>query len=126
MYQLPIKQYLMKLICLFLLLPILAIGCEKGTITPCNDSAKIVSEFSGRDGTIWFQQASGTYYINYSLPNTIDSVTKGIVCNLPDEFKKDGLKVQYSGKYKDRAKDNTPVPAGTDVYSLELVSITLK
>jgi hypothetical protein len=71
-------------------------------------------------------KSKGTYSVSYYVPQSIDSFITGVFCNLPESFKKEGLEIRYSGKYKERAKDGTLRPAGVEVYFLELTAVALK
>lgn len=100
------------------------------TVMVCNSDRKTVSKFSDASGFVQFNQFSQDYALYASVPGTYDSQDIGLPCNLPEEFKKDGLKVKFSGKYKELAvkpsPNQVPIFAGQVYYYLEISKIQLK
>jgi hypothetical protein len=108
-----------------LLISVSSVNCETlNLVRPSCKDSKIVSEVFDRIGTIQFDQGRG-YSVSYHVPNTIDSIITGVFCNLPEEFKKAGLIIRYSGRYKEREKDNLLLFGGQEIYTLELIDIKL-
>ncbi len=101
--------------------------CSKEDITPelskCNlkNVVKSVSEVSG---TIWFDSQSQTYAIYRGIDGTYDAQEIGVVCNLPENYKKEGKKIAFSGKYYEN-QDFSPQIPGQEYYYLELTKIDI-
>ena len=113
-----------------------ASGCEKDerslsepAVAACDSNRKIVKKSSDVKGFVHFNQFSQEYALYAGVPGTIDSEDIGLPCNLPEEFKKEGLKVKFSGKYRDFGKqpssNQVPIFVGQVYYYLELSQIQL-
>lgn len=75
-------------------------------------------------GTIGGGTVGGTTYgISLSVPGTLDSYVTGVICDLPEAFKKDGLKVLFSGEYKTGCGRLVPSTGGEEIYFLHLTQI---
>jgi hypothetical protein len=64
-------------------------------------------------------------YANISTPNNIDSRIVGMLCDIPETMKSDGLRVIFSGKYnKFNISENiSPQIGGEELYYLSLSKI---
>lgn len=113
-----------------------AFSCEKEEIalpesdaSLCNPDKKTVKKVSDTSGFIWFNQSLQTYILYASINGTYDSQIVGLPCNLPENFEKDGLKVELSGKYKDFGEQPSPpqiqIFPGQEYYCLEISKIKL-
>lgn len=69
------------------------------TDTNCHISGPVIAQAKDWEGYVYFLGNTKLYSITYTVPNTIDTQWIGYVCNMPDEFKRGGLKVMFSGKY---------------------------
>lgn len=67
--------------------------------TNCHISGPIIAQAKDWEGYVQYLGNTKLYSITYTVPNTIDSQWIGYVCNMPDEFKRGGLKVVFSGNY---------------------------
>ena len=82
--------------------------------TPCEIAGPVISRAKSFVGTVLYyghpeyHGNTGLYCIIYTVPNTTDSQLFGYVCNMPDDFKKSGLKVLFSGEYYHAYKDIKP------------------
>lgn len=64
------------------------------------DERKTVSRFDNEQGTVTYWQEYDIYMIMVSQPSGNTPVGSLEPCNLPAEFKKDNLKVIFSGELK--------------------------
>ncbi|HYK76771.1 MAG TPA: hypothetical protein VEV16_07330 [Daejeonella sp.] len=110
---------------------IMAIGssCEKDIVAteikPCNLSNSIKSA-SNLHGVVGLNSSVNSYAIHVSIQGTYDSQDVGFVCNLPEKYRVDGLKIVFSGKYfKYENKDLQQIP-GQSYYILELDEIQVE
>lgn len=88
------------------------------------DLNNVVKSVSEATGTIWFDSQAQAYAIFSGIDGTFDAQDIGVVCNLPDEYKKEGLTLVFSGKYFEN-KALTPQIPGQEYYNLELTKIVL-
>lgn len=68
--------------------------------------------------------SDSTYFINYAA--SFDSQIQFVICELPDEFKKDistGLDIKFSGKLQDACGQLTAVWPIEEIYLLKLTKI---
>jgi ABC-type Fe3+-hydroxamate transport system substrate-binding protein len=101
-------------------------GCtriEQTTTTACAEAGATVRTVTDVAGTVTFDRAIQRYKIMAHEAGTIDVVDVGVVCGtLPDDLRKEGSKVVFSGTYK--AYPNPPAaPAGYTTYYLEPSSV---
>lgn len=96
---------------------------DADTLIRC-DLKNVVKTVSDASGTIWFDSQAQAYAIFSGIDGTYDAQDIGIACNLPDNYKKEGLKVIFSGKYFEN-KSLTPQMPGQEYYNLELTKIRL-
>lgn len=89
----------------------------------CNLKNPIKSIYESM-GSVKYSDRAKAYCIFTSIEGTYDSVNVGVVCNLPESYKKDGIKVLYSGNYFKYDVNFTLIP-GETFYSLELEKIKL-
>jgi hypothetical protein len=73
----------------------------------CPDAGKFVKKVESVTGLVQFDSTRQQYLIQRAIPGTYDSVDVGYLCNLPEEFRQPGLKVEFSGSYY----ENDEVPA---------------
>ena len=114
-------------------LALMVLGCDKGkekSITQfeiinesCNlkNPIKFINESMG---SIQYSDRAKAYCIFTSIEGTYDSVNVGVICNLPESYKKDGIKVLYSGNYFKYDVNFTLFP-GETFYHQELSKIRL-
>lgn len=104
-------------------------SCESESTEPKISLPPDVLTVSDIEGTVGFwdnDQNNGEvnkYFIGVFVPGSIDATIVGIVEDLPNEFRTDGLKVIFSGKYYESANNPVPYLGGQMIYSLELTSI---
>lgn len=67
--------------------------------TNCHLDGPVVGEAKDWEGEVRFTGTTNLYCIVYGVPNTTDTQWFGYVCNMPNEFKRGSLKVQFSGTY---------------------------
>lgn len=65
----------------------------------CSDAGKFVKKVKSVTGSVLFDSTRQQYAIRRGIPGTYDSVDVGYLCNLPEEFRQTGLKVEFSGSY---------------------------
>lgn len=101
-------------------------SCQKEGIVELGDcdlenAEKSVTETKG---TIWLDTQAQAYSVFTGIEGAYDSQDIGIVCNLPDNFKIEGLKILFSGNYY-KCEEFTPLIPGQKYYYLELTKIKL-
>ncbi len=82
------------------------------------------SRIKDQEGIIGFWHPLKKYTINFSILNSFDSQITGIIENdIDEDFKKEGLKVVFSGRiYKNQGTPKA-VMGGQDVFWLNLDKI---
>ena len=65
----------------------------------CNLNSKVAARADGRIGYVDFDETATMYRITYTFPGLTDEQWSGYVCNLPERYKKKGLKVGFVGSY---------------------------
>ncbi|WP_194777244.1 hypothetical protein [Pararhodonellum marinum] len=108
---------------------VLIMSCKCGLedvddISQC-DLTDLVKSVSEANGTIWFDSQAQAYAIFKGIEGTFDGQDIGVVCDLPDDYKEEGLKVIFGGKYFENKTFTTQIP-GQKYYNLELTSIEMK
>lgn len=89
---------------------------------PCSNAGKFIKKVKSVTGQIYLDSTRQQYFIQRAIPGTYDSVDVGYLCNLPEEFRQTGLKVEFSGSYY----GNDEVPAsfgGLEIYFLTVTKI---
>ena len=93
----------------------------------CHLEGPVVLEATQWQGYVGFRPTAGLWYISYVYPlrpgEMTDSEYLGFVCDLPDAFKKQGLKVQFSGRYYHAWKYIAREYAGETVLYLSLTAL---
>lgn len=100
-------------------------GCnkEKTTVGPNGDkcfSGKAIKSVKEKKGLVYYHSQEELYAIYVSIPGTFDSQDIGFICEVPDDLKKDGLIVYFSGSYYSYKEDRKPPVAGAKYYFLDL------
>jgi hypothetical protein len=69
----------------------------------CHIEGPVVMRLQDAVGYVDYRESVGLWYISYVEPLPpgagTDTVYNGFVCNMPNEYKKKGLKVRFSGQY---------------------------
>ena len=65
----------------------------------CKRYGPVVARAEGRIGYVNYHEEASMYSITYTFPGLTDEQWTGYVCNLPDDYKKKGLKVGFVGSY---------------------------
>lgn len=98
-------------------------SCDKNEAVPlesCNLNNTVIATVN-ETGQLEYVDDRGFYLLRVSTQGTYNSQKVGIICNLPEEFKIDGLTVKYRGKYY--PANFNQVPIAVTYYELELSSI---
>jgi hypothetical protein len=107
-------------------------GCRKNDLLPvqrdaqaaCFESRPVIHTANQFTGTVYYRADLEMYVIRRSVPGTYDSVWLGVVCNLPDAYRVDGKRVEFSGEYRNAADlSRITTFAGEETYYLFLSSI---
>lgn len=77
-----------------------------------------IGSVENQEGEVNFDSYSKSWYLRVSVPGTIDNVMEYYPIALADEFKKEGLRVRFSGEYAEMEGDYKP--AGTECYQIKL------
>lgn len=92
---------------------------------PCSPLAVTVKRLADATGFILFNQAQQRYAIYVGIDGTYDAQLVGILCSIPESYRKDGLQVTFSGEYKPFDKEPEQRFPGQTYYYLSLSSIEL-
>ncbi len=99
-------------------------ACKKQELTAdCGNGTAYVKEVKWADGRVYLDSAQQRYILR--VPNSFDSHDVGYLCNLPLEFQKEGLEVQFSGRYFEYGKQAFGV-AGDKFYYLAVDEVKVK
>jgi hypothetical protein len=121
-----------SVVSVLLVLPIFFAGCRKNDLLPvdsdaqaaCFESRPVVHTANQFTGTVYYRTDLAMYVIRRAVPGTYDSVWLGVVCNLPDAYRVDGKRVEFSGEYRNAADlPRITTFAGEETYYLFLSSI---
>jgi hypothetical protein len=103
--------------------------CQKvddtGNLSECR-SEQFVKSVTEEEGTIWLNKSLNKYALYTGVRGTYDSQIVGVICNIPTEYKKDGLTVIVSGDYFEYNKDASQKFPGQTYFFLELREIKKK
>jgi hypothetical protein len=114
---------------LFVLIGITAFSCDKekniSKIDPCSKPYVIIESLNDASGVIGFNKSDEQYFISKYVEGTIDGVYILYPCVLSEEFKKDNLKVKFSGELF--TSDELPKPAigGQQIFHININKIIL-
>ena len=99
-------------------------SCQKDNIMELGDCdlAGFVKSVADTEGTVWYDTQAKAYSIFVGIKGTYDSQDIGIVCNPPENFNTEGLKVIFNGNYY-KCEDFVPLIPGQKYYHLELTKI---
>ncbi|SNR29201.1 MULTISPECIES: hypothetical protein [Hymenobacter] len=101
-------------------------SCQKDTIRDDNSvcaSTSTVRKVTDLAGIIQFNQTEQRFAISRYVPGTIDAVDIGIVCELPKNLQQEGVRVQFSGTYREYTGKAKPQIGGQKYYYLELTEV---
>ena len=95
------------------------------TLAPCDPSRRTVREVADYPGRVAYDDNEDRWVIISSPEEvTYDSQNIGLVCGeLPEEFRKPGLQVRFSGKFKSICEDNKALVGGHVYYYLHVTEI---
>ncbi len=100
--------------------------CKSDHADSCNAEARTVKKASNEIGFVAYNEEEGKWMIVRSIAGTYDSQDLGILCDslsLPEEFRQIGMRVLFSGEYKNYNKDPKGLLAGQTFYYLHLSTI---
>lgn len=112
-----------------ILLVTIAISCNKTTLSPFCEIQRVPSTvLINKEGTIVYSNKFNRYGIDFHVtnPNNIDSKVTGLVCELPLDFQKTGLRVFVSGSLMNFNNNENMFPemGGQELYFCNISSIT--
>jgi len=91
---------------------------------PICDPAEEAKTVTNVRGIVLYDDWFEDYIITRGIPGTYDSVDIGLVCELPEEYRRDGLKIEFSGTYhqiEEEKKKEIPVRIiGEEYFILEI------
>lgn len=107
------------------LLLLLLGACQKEAelVSSCGDTYIPSEVWKEREGQVGFDGKTDSYYIHYHIPGTIDAIISAYTCELPSEFRSEGIPVTVSGNLYLRENMPTPALAGQEIYYLDLLEI---
>lgn len=86
----------------------------------CDDRRATIFTAQNWTGTLGYYNDLRQWAVNYSVPNTIDSVLTCIICgDIPDSLKQIGTRVMFSGKIKDGCGSPKPSFYGQGVFYIK-------
>ena len=92
------------------------------SICDCNNETNAVT-VENIEGTIHFNENIKMWYISVPEEGTFDSVQMFLPCNLAETYKKENIKVIFSGRAFDFTSKLNGVPAGSTYKCIEISSI---
>ena len=92
----------------------------------CGESTKVLKSVAGQKGIVRYNSNEQKHTIVVTIPNTYDSQDIGVVCNLPDNLKIDGLSVTFDGDYRQYDKIPSVKVGGQTFYYLVISSLTFR
>ncbi|MEO8795027.1 MAG: hypothetical protein ABI390_06135 [Daejeonella sp.] len=115
----------------FIVLVLVNFSCKKDNPnTFCDEERSNYLQVTDQEGYIHFSNQNARYTISLdilpSIAGNIDSFNSGYVCELPAEYRKEGMKVRVSGTLKN-FNDNEDIDAaigGEHPYFFDYTSIT--
>lgn len=99
-------------------------GCRRDNAAMsgnCN-LENIVKSAANTKGIISYDTQSQRYAVFSGIDGTYDSQDIGIACNLPDNYKIEGLNVLFSGNYY-KCDEFSPLIPGQTYYYLDITKI---
>jgi hypothetical protein len=107
-------------------------SCSKEEVPPsglaasaCYADKKMVRKATNSKGIIGFNQELQKYALYVGVAGSYDSQIIGVPCNLAREYEKQGLKVTFSGRYKEMEIQPAYLFAGQEYFYLEITKIAL-
>ncbi|MBO0931354.1 hypothetical protein [Fibrella aquatilis] len=97
-------------------------GMVKFLKKSCQDTTQFVQQVVDCEGFVEYRDDLKSYVISTGVPNTIDSVWVGIVCNWPQASRWLGKRVVFNGRYF-QARGFDPKYGGETIYYLHLSAI---
>lgn len=86
----------------------------------CDDRLATIFTADNWSGTLGYYNDRRQWAVNYSVPNTIDSVLTCIICaDIPDSLKQIGKTVVFSGKIKDGCGSPKPEFYGQGIFYIK-------
>lgn len=125
------KIALLTLLTIFAVASLASQGCKKSSIdtkltgvaaSNCPNAGAYVKKVANTKGIVWYSKEKKMYYIAVSTAN-LDKQDVGFVCNIPENFKRENLRVTFNGKYFQYNEEIAKFVA-TDYYYLTLEKIT--
>lgn len=105
-------------------------SCKKNkSYTLCDEDRTDYLQVNNQEGYIRFSSQNARYYVYLdilpAIPNNIDSHNTGYFCDLPAEYRTDGMKVRVSGTLKNlKSNDKIEVTMGGESpYLFDYTSI---
>ena len=98
-------------------------ACTEQKVDPissanCPEAGAFAKEVKSVTGLVGYFKPKDLYFLQVATSN-LDALDLGFVCNLPDEYKEEGLQITFSGKYY-HLKESLKLTAGSSSYYLDL------
>ncbi|HLU89867.1 MAG TPA: hypothetical protein VKZ51_08555 [Cyclobacteriaceae bacterium] len=109
------------------ILGLLGFGCEEGgkptncELAACDPGRKTVKQWIDREGMVLLDNSNQMYYI--STGESPDIHILGYSCNLPEEFRTEGMLVAVSGELKDDCDELNLISVAQENYYLHIDNI---
>jgi hypothetical protein len=117
-----------KVLSIFIIVTL--IHCKAQVKDSSNQNAtmeKNSQSIKNQEGIIGYWPSLKKYTVNYSQPNTYDAQYTCIIeGDLDEGFKKEGIKVIFSGKIYKNEQTPQPMLGGQQIFWLKLDSISAK
>jgi hypothetical protein len=98
----------------------------ESTLYSCAPDSPTVKEVADITGYLWYNNDQQKYAIYIGISGTYDSQIVAVLCEVPEKFKKEGIQVLFSGKYRQFGKQPENSLPGQIYYYLQLTNIKEK
>lgn len=111
------------------LLSLIGFGCEEEVaptnceLAACDPGRKTVKQWVDQEGMVLLDNSNQMYYI--STGESPDIHILGYVCNLPEEFKREGMLVVVSGDLKEDCDELNLITVAQENYYLHIDHIEI-
>ena len=75
-----------------------------------------------KKGIIWYDSKAQAFSVFVGIEGSYDSQDIGVICNITDNYKKEGLEVLFSGNYYTCNEFSPSIP-GQTYYFLEVTKM---
>lgn len=102
-------------------------SCSKDETSETLERRDVLAAVTAAAGVIHYDSVISRWFISVPVEGTIDTVKRYYPISIDSEFQHDGIQVLFSGSLymmDSSLRDRLSVPAGTECYMIELITIT--